>query len=240
MGRVSLALSAALLAAAMTHAPAKSGELEMPARLRAFLDSGKWDATPRSFRIIALSFIADGCAEQGARDASERDAALACIDRCLELARRTRKARPSLKRPIGEGLWLSHYNLILGARDRLAPCAHPREHEAIARVLAASAIREPTHHVSSYAKSPYRWPADQAATLASLARFARAHGTDLAVESLRLWREAMKTRVDEKLGLPWSEATGRAKGAKLPRGCALSWQTRFLAELDRDLAERWW
>lgn len=120
MGRVS-SLSAALLAAAMTYAPAKSGELEMRARLRAFLDSGKWDATPRSFRIIALSFIADGCAEQGARDASKRDAALACIDRCLELARRTRKARPSLKRPIGEGLWLSHYNLILGARDRLAP-----------------------------------------------------------------------------------------------------------------------
>jgi hypothetical protein len=30
--------------------------------------------------------------------------------------------------------------------------------------------------------------------------------------------------------LPWSEATGKAPGARAPRGCALSWQTRYLHE----------
>jgi len=46
--------------------------------------------------------------------------------------------------------------------------------------------------------------------------------------------------VDAKLGLPWSEVTGRGPGARLPRGCALSWQTRYLREFDAALAARWW
>ena len=46
--------------------------------------------------------------------------------------------------------------------------------------------------------------------------------------------------MDRDIGLPWSEVTGKAKGARDPRGCALSWQTRYLRELDPALAADWW
>jgi hypothetical protein len=46
--------------------------------------------------------------------------------------------------------------------------------------------------------------------------------------------------MDERLGLPWSEATGRTAGSRDPRGSALAWQTRYLVEVDPQLASRWW
>ena len=46
--------------------------------------------------------------------------------------------------------------------------------------------------------------------------------------------------MDTSLALPWSEVTGHARTARVPRGCALSWQTRYLREFDPELGARWW
>jgi len=61
------------------------------------------------------------------------------------------------------------------------------------------------------------------------------------VEPARAWRTWMLANaMDATLGLPWSEATGAATGARDPRGCALSFETRYLAEVDLPLARDWW
>jgi hypothetical protein len=214
--------------------------LELPASLVQLLDGGKWDGTPTGFRIVTLSFLADACATVAAHDPEKRAAAVACVTRSLELARRTRP--PGLRVEQADyGLWLSHFALILGAADRVRPCADEKEHREIATALARRSLREPTAHVPSFPGNALRWPADQTATLASLARFDRAHAAHLADEPVRRWRaRVLEKAMDEKLGLPWSEVTGKAKGARDPRGCALSWQTRYLNEIDPALAGQWW
>jgi hypothetical protein len=218
---------------------ARWAELELPQPVAALLATGRWDATPYGFRIVALSILADGCAAAAARRPARRDAARACVDRALQLGERLRPR--SGGDPTDQGLWLSHFTLALGARDRLGGCADPARHRAHAEALAARTLREPTRHVPSYPTTRLRWPADQTATLAAVSRYDRAHGTRLADRPVDAWRTYVLARaMDAKLGLPWSEATGRGKGARSPRGCALSWQTRYLREVDPALAARWW
>jgi hypothetical protein len=213
--------------------------LDLPARLDDLLRTGRWDRTPSGFRVVTLSFLADGCAAAARRDPALGDAARACVDRALRLAEATRPAAGV--ETADQGLWLSHTDLIMGARDALGPCADPARHRRISEALAARSLREPTRHVPSYPGVALRWPADQTATLAALARHDRAHGTHLAEAPLAAWRDhVLAHALDAKLGLPWSEVTGRGPGARAPRGCALSWQTRYLAELDPALARRWW
>jgi hypothetical protein len=233
------ALAIAPAARARAAAPAPWAALELPGPIAALLATGRWDSTPHGFRIVALSFLADGCAAAAARDPALREAARACVDRALRLAERLRPRGGG--DPSEDGLWLSHHTLLLGARDRLGRCADPARHRAAAVALAARTLRERTRHVPSYPATRMRWPADQTATLAALARYDRAHGTRLAREPVRAWREYVLARaMDRRLGLPWSEVTGRGTGARSPRGCALSWQTRYLREFDPELAARWW
>jgi hypothetical protein len=214
--------------------------LELPPPLEQLLDSGKWDGTPAGFRIVTLSFLADACATVAAHDPEKRAAAAACVTRSLELARRTRPPGLRVERA-DHGLWLSHFALILGAADTVRPCADEKEHGEIATALAGRSLREPTAHVPSFPGTAFRWPADQTATLASLVRFDRAHAAHLADEPVRRWRVlVLEKAMDHDLGLPWSEVTGKAKGARDPRGCALSWQTRYLNEIDPALAGQWW
>ncbi|MFZ5470644.1 MAG: hypothetical protein ACOZIN_14520 [Myxococcota bacterium] len=230
----------ALLLSASPAKPFAWEMLELSAPVRQVLKSGKLEATPKGFRIIALSHLADGCAEQGVRSPKLRAAAVACVERAFELAK---KEQPS-KSPLAEepqGLWLSHLNLILGARDRLGGCADAALHAAIARTLLERSLVDSTRHVASYSNQNFRWPADQAATLASLARYDRGHGTTLHAEPFLAWRQWVERHAfDDELGLPWSEATGKAKGARHPRGCAQSFSARYLAEVDPALASRWW
>jgi hypothetical protein len=232
----------ALLALAAGTGPARGDwqALDLPPPLVHLLDSGRWDSTPAGFRIVALSFLGDACAARARREPELRPTAAACLSRVVELARRTRPVNLRVD-SADEGLWLSHFALILGAADTVLPCPDVREHTEIASALARRSLREPTSHVPSYPRVAFRWPADQTATLASLIRFDHAHGARLADEPIRRWRTRVLARaMDPALGLPWSEATGRAKGARDPRGCALSWQTRFLREVDPPLAADWW
>jgi hypothetical protein len=212
--------------------------LALPASLVRLLETGRWDRTLGGFRIIALSFTADGCVAEARRDSAKSEAALACVDRCLEIARLSHRGFPALDGD--EGLWLSHYNLLLGARDALGACAEPTRHEAISRALARRTLQSPTRHLASYPNASERWPADQTATLASLARYDHAHAAELSEAPRVAWREWMLAHaMSRKLGLPFSEITGTAIGRD-PRGCALSYQTRYLKEFDEPLARDWW
>ena len=103
------------LASASARPRARDARLELAAALARLLATGRWDATPTGFRIITLSHLADGCAAQGVAHPVRKKEALACVDRALALADRTRPA--SSLDAVGDGLWLSHYALVLGARD---------------------------------------------------------------------------------------------------------------------------
>lgn len=224
-------------------APAAASTLDLPRPLRALLNGGTWDRTLPSFRIIALSFLADGCMAEHRLDPGKRLEAMACVKRCWELACQLPGHAQTQARTIdkADGIFLTHEALILGAAHALGPCLDPARHIEIARALAQRSLADPHHHAASYLGRRARWPADQSATLAALLRYDRAHDDHLHEAPLRDWRAHMLERaMDTKLGLPWSEVTGQARTGRLPRGCALSFQTRFLAEVDPQLAQRWW
>lgn len=221
-----------LLVAALLLAASDTPEFELPARLARLLEDGKWDSTPASFRIIALSHVADGCVGQGRAHPELQAEALACVKATLRRA----KALPKSV----DGLHLSHLNLIYGAVDRLGACADAQEHARLSAELARRSLVDPSRHAASYEGVALRWPADQTVTLASLARYDSAHGAGLLQQPLEEWRAVMAKHLDAKTGLPVSELTGKGPGAKYPRGCAQSFITRYLHESDPALAASWW
>jgi hypothetical protein len=227
-----------LLAVVVFVAAAPDPDVDLPPALAALVKTGRWDATPRNFRIIALSQLADGCAQEGVAEPLKRESAKRCVARALTLARAT------LPRPVAslqDGLWLTHLDLVLGASDRVGPCADPALHEALSRKLAAMSLKDAYAHVPSYAALPLRWPADQSATLAAVGRFDRAHGTHLVDAPLAAWRRMLDTKgMNAEWKLPVSEVTGRGPGAAYPRGCAQSYISRYLAEVDPALSAEWW
>jgi hypothetical protein len=101
-------------------------------------------------------------------------------------------------------------------------------------------MADPLFHAASYESMSLRWPADQGATLASLARFDAAHETSLLAAPLAGWEQVMDRHLDPKTKLPQSEVTGAGPGARFPRGCAQSYLTRYLGEVDPALAATWW
>jgi hypothetical protein len=222
-----------LLAALLLMATADGTEFEVPPALQKLIDGGKWDAgTPGSFRIIVLSNLADACAGQAHAKPGTEKAARTCIDGALKKALSLGKSE--------DGLTLTHLNLIYGAADEVGPCADPVAHERVSRELARRSLSDPTRHAASYQGVSLRWPADQAATLASLARFDGAHHTTLLEAPLLQWESFLAMHLDAKTALPVSEVTGKGPGAKYPRGCAQSYLTRYLAEADPALAATWW
>ncbi len=214
---------------------ALAGALELPPDAGRVLADGEFRATPAGFRVIALSHLADGCAAQVVDDPA---GARGCVEQAF--------ARALLTRPKGarfddgrHGLWLSHLALILGAGDATGRCLDEALHRQVAHGLARASLDDPTGLAPSYPRNRERWPADQAATLAALARFDRAHEGSLAAAPLARYRAALEGAHDDDTGLPWSELHGLGTG-KLPRGCALAYSIRYLSEVDLELARAWW
>lgn len=232
-------LICAVVLLAATAQPDPS-ELELPGRLASFLEDGEWDvSTVSGFRIIALSNIADGCAYQAKARPARVKAAAACVDRALELGWRMMPARKLDS--VSDGLWLSHLNLIYGARHLVGGCADPVKHELISKRLVALSMADPFRTAPSFGSVAMRWPADQSATLASLARYDLGHGTALGVKPLADWEAVITSKhLDPSTKLPRSELTGKGPGAKHPRGCAQSFISRYLAEADPVLSKAWW
>jgi hypothetical protein len=196
--------------------------------LESVLEGGAFVGTPKGFRMITLSHLADGCA---ARVDEDPAAARACVERVYRRARRL---------PAQTGLAQTHLLLILGAGDRTGPCLDPKRHHTLAKLLAAGSLADPDRHLPSYPGPKDRWPADQAATLAGLHRYDHAHqGHTLAPVSAAFTERILDRAIDPSTQLPWSEVNGRGTG-KLPRGCALSYSIRYLAEAEPNLAAQWW
>lgn len=234
-----LALLLSVSVAAAVASVAASGPYpgDLPAPVSSLLLRGQFVGTPAPFRIIALSSVADACA---ARARSEPAAARACVQRALELARATRPRALDLAAPdTSQGLWLTHLALVLGAGDRTGPCLDGALHARVAVALARRSLAEPLAHVPSYPAVRARWPADQSATLAALHRYDEAHGAHVAAEPLRRYAEVLAAhRASE--GLPRSEVAGVTATSHLPRGCALAYTVRYLAEADPARAQALW
>ena len=220
------------LAAVLLLGATDSPDFELPTSARALLENGKWDATPKSFRVIALSHLADGCAAQALARPEFATQARACVEGALKRARELPQRN--------DALFSSHLNLIYGAGDATGPCLDEAEHRRLSAWLAAQSLADPLKHAASYTGRPFRWPADQSATLASLARFDTAHGAQRSTAPIAAWREVMKRNLDAKTELPKSELTGKAPNAALPRGCANSFLVRYTSEFDAELASTWW
>ncbi len=224
-------------AASTADAQPAPSELGLTPRLGELLERGRWHHTPAGFRIIALSCVADGCA---ARVGEAPAAARACVARVRALAEALHPEVRGARSPAA-GLRLSHYLLILGAADRVGGCDREAEHRRLAGLLAGASLADPTRHLASFVGDAHRWPADQSATLAAIGRADQAHGTGLLAAPLAAWRGYLLAQaIDAETGLPFSEVGVLGPTSRLPRGCALSWQTRYLAEVDRPLAERFW
>lgn len=228
----------ALVLVAAFLAAAPQPNVDVPPALASLLEKGKWDSTPKDFRIIALSNLADGCAQQARLEPLKRESAHRCVERTLALAKATRPGKPL---SVADALWLTHLNLILGAADQVGPCADETLHRAVSEKLAALSTADPLGHAASYAGITLRWPADQAATLASLVRYDRAHAAHTLDAPMTKWRTTLETRgMNATFGLPVSEVTGKGPGASQPRGCAQSYISRYLAEADPALSATWW
>lgn len=214
-----------------------TNELELPPAVARLLETHRWDSkTPRGFRLIALSNIADGCVAQAQARPGREAAARVCVRSALELA------RLELPNPSGsrDGLYLTHLNLVLGAADALDDCPDVALHRRVSQTLATWSVADPLGHAPSYASTKLRWPADQAATLASLRRFDVAHGDHLTAAPLERWRTVVAASMDSRRELPQSEVTGGGVGAEVARGCAQSYISRYLAEVDPGLSATWW
>ena len=208
--------------------------LELPTRLDALLNDGKWDSTPNGFRIITLSHLADGCAGQGLSHPARREEARRCIQRTLSLAQRSMPTK-SLSE-VRDGLWLTHLNLIYGAADQLGACPSSVIHRQLSERLAAMSLADKHAHAPSYVATALRWPADQSATLASLSRYDTSHRTHLHDRPSAVWQVMVGTA--ERL--PASEITGGVATSNLPRGCANAFLTRYTAEFAPELSHAWW
>lgn len=219
------------LVAALLLAASDSSSLSLPPAVARVLEGGAWEGTPAGFRVIALSHVGDGCVGQATAHPERGREARACVEAALERARSLESR---------DGLYLSHLGLLYGAADRLGPCVDAGAHERLVRELARRSLADPLKHAASYERVRARWPADQAVTLAAIARFDAAHGTALVRAPLEAWRGVMAQHVDARTGLPWSEVAGVMGGAQLPRGCAQSWLSRYVAEYDPALARAWW
>ncbi|OGQ25437.1 MAG: hypothetical protein A2138_10280 [Deltaproteobacteria bacterium RBG_16_71_12] len=212
-----------------------TGAVELPASAVSALDRGEFRATPAGFRVIALSHLADGCAAQVADDPA---GARSCVERAYARALETRPKGARLDDG-KHGLWLTHLALILGDSDATGPCLDEDAHHQVAKGLAQASLADPTAHAPSYPGRRERWPADQAATLAAIARFEAAHGGRLLQEPLARYSTTLARTSSVDDGLPMSEVHGYGTG-KLPRGCALSYSVRYFAEIDPAIARDWW
>lgn len=225
--------------------------LRLAPSLTRALEKGDYGGTPGGFKAITLSHVADGCVSQ-ARQHPDRTGA---AQHCVALANSRALDLHAEFCPVSDGarhcdvdallekanpLSLSHWLLVLGAADAVGPCPDAALHNALAAGLAAQSVADEYAHVPSYKNFELRWPADQSALLAGLHRADVAHGTSFHVEPLEKFTTFIEQKGLHRSGLPVSEVTGKGPGARFPRGCAQSFISRYLAEVDAPRAAAWW
>ncbi len=192
------------------------------------------DGGASEFDIVILSHLASGLANVAVLDPS-RVPELCPLAR--EVVRRAVSAevspthRPAERTSIGDhNLYASHLLLILGVAHRLGVPDHDALATRLARHLRQRSLASGDAHARSYPGS-VRWPADQAVTLVALDLHDREHGTHLAEQPIRRWLAWLSRHRTN--GLTWS-TTGGLWYARVPRGCALSWMSSYMAQFAPD------
>jgi hypothetical protein len=181
-----------------------------------------------SHRIIVLSNLAE--VSMNARRSGVLDSAAA--KNYLEKLAAFATAAPGTdlaKLDTQDPIYLSHCNIVLGAYKRgTGSDRYKEQNRRISEFLANRSAADPFFHPPSFRNQPYRWPADQAATLYSLWLYDRNFGTTFSKIPIDRWMTFIKKKgTSKKWGLPISEVTGKASYSPLPRGCALSWTVRY-------------
>lgn len=236
-----------LLVAVLAASPNPWSELGLPSSLQRVLDKGDFGGTPAGFRAITLSHIADGCVSEAKEKPEHAEAAKKCVARAYAQALALQpKACPkgvcdakALATTV-DPLFLAHLLLVMGANDALGSCADEALHLELSRALSEASVADPFAHLPSYRSLSLRWPADQSALLAGLHRTDVAHGTSSHVEPTKAFFAYIDEKGTHRSGLPKSEVTGKGPGAKYPRGCAQSFISRYLAEVDAPRTLAWW
>ena len=185
------------------------------------------DETPKSFRIIALSNLAEYCGRRGQET---------CLRRAVEVALDPR-LNPYGKQDLrvvelgSHGLYLSHLLVILTElRERLDEQRYDAQMHRIARHLRERTSKSATAHIASFPKTSARYPADQSVVLFALNRYDKLFGTSAAKPLIRRWLEVMATKGATRDGLHRSEVAGAASWGGDARGCAMSWTIRYMAD----------
>lgn len=131
-----------------------------------------------------------------------------------------------------EGLYLSHLNVILGAYQRLTgEQLYLTLNRNISEYLSQRIIDDPNHNIHSYGSYAHVWFADNAVTLYSLYLFDKNNNTNLSQEPIQKWLKYMETEgTDPKTQLHYSELTRLEAYSRYPRGCALSWTTKYMSQ----------
>lgn len=137
-------------------------------------------------------------------------------------------------------LYLSHLSLVLGARRMACGDGAAGDDDAFhTRINAHVREHSLTSHNAHARSFPYseRFPADQAATLASLYLYDLTHDTELARDPIDAWLQTMA--LPENLaehGLHRSSLDDEYPHAQNARGCALSWTSFYMPQFAPDEA----
>ncbi|HEV3190804.1 MAG TPA: hypothetical protein VGY54_09930, partial [Polyangiaceae bacterium] len=208
-----------------------------------FVRYGTFDVVAPQFAIVALSHMASGLLNVYLAEPDKRLDAYAYVHEVR------RRALTAVVSPVGiatdasasmddHNLFWSHLALILGV-ERYMRCVglacvidgdYDRLQERIVVHLRARSLDSAVFHTPSYPGSPM-WPADQTVTLLAMRLYDATHGTSLHDEPLRGFLRILRARRDPQTGL-FPSSVSPIEHAEWPRGCATSWSTSYLAQLD--------
>ena len=148
-----------------------------------------------------------------------------------------KKAPEDIQKLGDNNLYLSHLNLILGASCTVSKQPfHDKLHRRITEHLVKRSLAHESGVARSYPQYP-RFPADQAATLASLYLYDSCYGTTLAEKPIARWLGYMRAHAsNKKTGLHISSVSSGFPDSRLPRGCALSWTILYMSQFAPDEA----
>lgn len=204
----------------------------------------RYEVLETQFAAVALSHMAIGLMNIATADEAQRPALIPAAE---ELARRVLSplVSPYGKHPdevdkLGDhNLYLAHTSLVLGVHRFITQDArYEKLHGRIARHLANASLADGDLHARSYPlpthlkdrPGAYKWPADQAALLASLALYDRLYKKEYAPKLIKGWLRAIERHTDPATELPLPTLDKKASYADFPRGCALSWMTFYMAQ----------
>lgn len=146
------------------------------------------------------------------------------------------------------GFYLGHVSLALGCHRYVTGASeYDALHRRIVRYQLARMDADGDHHARSYPNS-YKWPADQALTLAAIHLYDRIHGTRLSVQPIESWLAAVEQRSVD--GLPPLTLTDNSAlpvlpdgsflppldSAAIPRGSAISPTLFYMTQFAPDAA----